>query len=163
MSVSEKEILTYLAEVKDPEVPVLDIVEMGIIRGVRFAESEVVVQMTPTYSGCPALKMIEDEIVAKLSEKGVAGVRVETVLAPPWTTDWMTEEAREKLREVGIAPPGAEKIEGVVPFSKLSNKIPCPRCSSLNTRVTSEFGATACKSLAVWDDCREPFECFKAI
>ena len=163
-----------LQEVRDPEVPVLSIVELGIVRGVEVDpdRGSVTVTVTPTYSGCPAMKAIEDDIVAALTEAGFESVKVETVYAPAWTTDWIEAPAREKLRAYGIAPPGRvtqadselvqiSPAESVRRSAGPPDRLLCPWCGSADTALVSEFGATACKSLHVCNTCRQPFERFK--
>jgi ring-1,2-phenylacetyl-CoA epoxidase subunit PaaD len=147
-------------DVADPEIPVLTIADLGIIRDVRI-EEEVVVQLTPTYSGCPATEVIEQSVVEALHRQGVEGVRIERVLSPPWTTDWISEEGRAKLREYGIAPPaeGGSKRE----LLHGARQVACPRCGSIDTSVVSEFGSTACKASYKCNACLEPFEYFKCI
>jgi ring-1,2-phenylacetyl-CoA epoxidase subunit PaaD len=157
------EVLAILHEVKDPEVPVIDVVELGIVRGVEFVGERVVVKVTPTYSGCPATQVIEREIVATLKRHGFEDVEVKTVFSPPWTTDWIAEAGREKLRAYGIAPPGKVAEVELVTLGRPTRPIPCPYCGSSNTKRESEFGSTACKSIHVCNDCRQPFEHFKAI
>lgn len=149
MAITKNIILSYLKEIPDPEIPVLSIVDLGIIRDIIIQEYSVEVKITSTYSGCPAMKMIEEEIVAKLKEKGIEKVKVNTVLSPAWTTDWMSDEAKEKLRKYGIAPP--------------QKNIFCPRCSSQHAELISQFGSTACKALYRCKDCKEPFDYFKCI
>ena len=156
-----------LDELTDPEIPVVTLREMGIVRALRRADDGVLeVVITPTYSGCPAMEQIHDDIVARLAREGVA-VRVVTQLAPAWTTDWMTEAAREKLRAYGIAPPHSGALapgEAPVYFaSKPRAAVPCPLCGSANTTETSHFGSTACKALYRCLDCMEPFDHFKRI
>lgn len=151
----------------DPEIPVVTLREMGILRDLRRgAEGEVEVVITPTYSGCPAMEQIADDVAATLAREGVAG-RVVTQLAPAWTTDWMTDAAREKLRAYGIAPPQCGPSapgEAVVRFSTRKHTVvACPQCGSTNTTETSHFGSTACKALYRCLDCMEPFDYFKAI
>jgi ring-1,2-phenylacetyl-CoA epoxidase subunit PaaD len=161
-----EEVLAILHEVKDPEVPVIDVVELGIVRGVELAGDRVIVKVTPTYSGCPATQVIEREIAATLRRHGFEEVEVRTVFHPPWTSDWITEEGREKLRAYGIAPPGpVEEAELVTlgGLSRPSRTVSCPYCGSADTRRESEFGSTACKSIHVCRSCRQPFEHFKAI
>ena len=157
------EILEILHEVKDPEVPVVDVVDLGIVRGVDLEGDQVTVRITPTYSGCPAMRVIEREIAAALERHGVAPVTVKTVFNPPWTTDWMADDAREKLRAYGIAPPGKVEAQPLVPLGRAPRPVPCPYCGSTNTSLESEFGATACKSIHTCHACRQPFEQFKAI
>jgi ring-1,2-phenylacetyl-CoA epoxidase subunit PaaD len=157
-----------LAHLADPEIPVISLRELGILRGVREgADGVPEVVITPTYSGCPAMGQIEDDIHAALSAAGLPG-RVITQLSPAWTTDWMNEAAREKLRAYGIAPPQcgshADTLAGVVKFSRHAVRhtaVPCPQCGSHNTTETSPFGSTACKALFKCLDCLEPFDYFK--
>jgi ring-1,2-phenylacetyl-CoA epoxidase subunit PaaD len=159
---SEKEIWDILAEVEDPEIPVINVVEMGIVRGVEVVDDIVKVTITPTYSGCPAMKTIEEDIREILVEKKVPSFEVHTVLSPAWTTDWMTEIAKEKLRETGIAPPvGTSSDKGLL-MGKVRD-IKCPRCGSKNTSMISQFGSTACKALYKCNDCLDPFDYFKCI
>ena len=154
-----------LREVLDPEVPALSVVDLGIVRGVRLDAGRVTVDVTPTYSGCPAMREIEREIVAALARAGHPGAAVRTVHSPPWTSDWISDEGRRKLREYGIAPPGAAPDDGelVTITSRRAAPVPCPFCGSTRTALRSEFGSTACKSMLFCDDCRQPFEAFKAI
>jgi ring-1,2-phenylacetyl-CoA epoxidase subunit PaaD len=155
-------ILGYLDDVKDPEVPVLSVVELGIVRDVEFDHGRVTVVVTPTYSGCPAMHAIEDDIRAALAAKGYLNVEIKTVYSPAWTTDWMSDAAKEKLRAYGIAPPGPARHDAPVMIAR-RQKVACPFCGSTNTRHTSEFGSTSCKALHVCNDCTQPFEEFKAI
>ncbi|MFY7708389.1 MAG: 1,2-phenylacetyl-CoA epoxidase subunit PaaD [Flavobacteriales bacterium] len=159
---SEKEIWDILAEVEDPEIPVINVVEMGIVRGVQIEGDIVKVTITPTYSGCPAMKTIEEDIREILVEKKVPSFEVNTVLSPAWTTDWMTDIAKEKLRSTGIAPPvGTSSDKGLL-MGKVRD-VRCPRCGSKNTSMISQFGSTACKSLYKCNDCLDPFDYFKCI
>ena len=160
--ISKDKVLEILDRVKDPEVPVLSVVELGLIREVIVEDEEVVIMLAPTYSGCPALQTITAEIISELKTQGIDS-RVKKVLSPPWTTDLISAEGRAKLKEYGIAPPAHGEAQGPVPFSALSSKIPCPRCDSLDTECVSEFGATACKAMYVCKSCKEPFEYFKAL
>ncbi len=157
------DVLAILHEVKDPEVPAIDVVELGIVRGVEFEGERLVVKVTPTYSGCPATLVIERDIIAALRQHGFEQVEVKTVFNPPWTTDWMAESGREKLRAYGIAPPGKAADVQLVTLGGPVRSIPCPYCGSSNTKRESEFGSTACKSIHVCNSCRQPFEHFKAI
>lgn len=164
---NHEELLALLNEVKDPEVPVLGIVELGIVRDVTADASGVTVTITPTYSGCPAMRVIEDEIRGTLAAHGLAPVRVRTVYTPAWTTDWMGPAAREKLRRYGIAPPrersaGAAERE-LVPIRRRPVAVACPYCGSMDTERKSEFGSTACKAIWYCRACSQPFEEFKAI
>lgn len=163
------EILNVLAEVRDPEIPALNIVEMGIVRDVRLEGQTVHVNITPTYTGCPALHTIENEIVRVLQAQGFQQVVVRRVFHEPWTTDWMTDEARAKLQRSGIAPPPdrAADAPDLIPLPFFVRRpgpsVPCPFCGSEQTRQTSAFGATACKALFFCEACHQPFEYFKAI
>lgn len=163
LSTSKTDLMALLAAVKDPEVPVLDIVEMGIVRDVRLADGTVSVDITPTYSGCPAMKAIEDEIVRTLHAEGYADVQVNLIYTEAWTTDWMTDEARQKLKAYGIAPPEKKAGEAWLPFSQAGKVVPCPWCNARDTRLTSPFGSTACKALHYCNACHQPFEHFKCI
>lgn len=161
---SRDAILAILDEVPDPEVPVLSIVDLGIVRDVELADDGVTVVITPTYSGCPAMHVIEEEIVRALRTHGVEHGRIRTVYSPPWTTDWLSDDARRRLAEYGIAPPGrAPDAEELVPLRRRVDAVRCPFCGSNHTRERSEFGSTACKALWYCEDCRQPFEAFKAI
>lgn len=157
-----EEALGVLHEVKDPEVPVLSVVELGIIREVDAGDRRVTVMITPTYSGCPAMKVIEDDIREALERAGFDDIGIKTVYSPAWSTDWIPEPAREKLRAYGIAPPPPTTADDLVPFGRTVRAVPCPFCGSPDTALESEFGATACKSLHVCRACRQPFEHFKA-
>jgi ring-1,2-phenylacetyl-CoA epoxidase subunit PaaD len=147
----------------DPEVPVLSVVELGIVRDVEFDGDDVTVVVTPTYSGCPAMKVIEDDILAALNEHGFTRARIRTVYSPAWTTDWMSDASREKLRAYGIAPPGVADTGGLITLERRRAAVACPFCGSANTTLTSEFGSTACKAMHVCHACNQPFEEFKAI
>jgi ring-1,2-phenylacetyl-CoA epoxidase subunit PaaD len=155
-----------LGEVNDPEVPVLSIIDLGIVRGIRLIDSPlnapgVEVLITPTYSGCPAVDMIKSTIRMNLLEIGYSNIQITTVLSPAWTTDWMSEAGKEKLKAFGIAPP---KVRQQVCSSLLFHEqeaISCPQCNSFNTSLISQFGSTACKALYRCNDCREPFDYFK--
>ncbi|HYD52487.1 MAG TPA: 1,2-phenylacetyl-CoA epoxidase subunit PaaD [Gemmatimonadaceae bacterium] len=162
---TREELLALLDTVKDPEVPVVSVVELGVVRDVAVEGDEIVVTITPTYSGCPAMREIEDEIVRALQAEGHAPVRVRTVFAPAWTTDWIGPAAREKLRAYGIAPPGMAPSadDDLVPLRRRRETVRCPYCDSPDTTLRSEFGSTACKSIRFCDACRQPFEQFKAI
>ena len=144
-----------IEKVTDPEIPVLTISDLGILRDVKFNNDEVEVIITPTYTGCPAMDMIAMNIKLALMSNGYSNIKITSVLAPAWTTDWMSDEGKKKLKAYGIAPP-YKKPEGT-PETKIS----CPQCNSENTRLISEFGSTACKSLYQCMDCKEPFDYFK--
>jgi ring-1,2-phenylacetyl-CoA epoxidase subunit PaaD len=157
------------AETPDPELPQLTIADLGILRDVDVTADGVVVTITPTYSGCPAMREIGADVERRLAAAGFGGVTVRTRLAPAWSSDWITAEGRRKLAEAGIAPPSAAPPRGVsgpvpVKLSTVpSDVVRCPRCGSLSTRETARFGATACKSLHRCDACGEPFEAVKAL
>jgi ring-1,2-phenylacetyl-CoA epoxidase subunit PaaD len=151
-----------LRTVPDPEVPVLSVVELGIVRDVVVDDDTVTVTVTPTYSGCPAMREIERDVVAALEASGFARVAVRTSYAPAWTTDWIGADAREKLRAYGIAPPGPAEGPDLVPLRR-RRTVACPYCRSERTTLRSEFGSTACKAIHFCEDCRQPFEELKAI
>ena len=146
------------ATVVDPEIPVLTIADLGVLRDVTVIDGAVEVAITPTYSGCPAMNMIALEIELALARAGIADARVHTVLAPAWTTDWMSAEGRAKLKDYGIAPPLASSGRRAL-FGAL--EIACPQCGSVDTEQLSEFGSTSCKALWRCKACREPFDYFK--
>ncbi|MDY6054924.1 1,2-phenylacetyl-CoA epoxidase subunit PaaD [Micrococcus sp.] len=146
------------ATVHDPEIPVLSIVDLGILRQARAEGERAVVVITPTYSGCPAMGTITEDVSRALHRAGFADAEVRTVLQPAWTTDWMTEQGKAKLAEYGIAPPTTRADAGPV---RVGLAVKCPRCHSLNTREITRFGSTSCKSLHTCRDCLEPFDHFK--
>jgi len=150
-----------LEEVSDPEVPVLSVVDLGVVREVSIQDEQVYITITPTYSGCPAMKTMEDDIRKKLAEHQVQKVIIETVLSPAWTTDWLSENGRYKLKEYGIAPPENEVDKSVL-FSE-PTRVPCPKCDSTNTRMISQFGSTACKAHYQCNSCKEPYDYFKCL
>ena len=163
-ALSRDEIYAILGDVMDPEVPVISVVDLGIVRDVDVREDGVTVTVTPTYSGCPAMKVIEHDIETALHDRGVVNVDVQTRYAPAWTTDWIPAEAREKLRAYGIAPPGPVQQEELVTIGgRRRPSVRCPYCGSKETELRSEFGSTACKAIHVCRDCRQPFEEFKPI
>ncbi|MFT6501865.1 MAG: ring-1,2-phenylacetyl-CoA epoxidase subunit PaaD [Crocinitomicaceae bacterium] len=159
--VSEETIRQYMEEVFDPEVPVLTIVDLGVLRNVVIIGDTVKITITPTYSGCPAMKRIEDDIVELLKEKGIDKVEVDLVLSPAWTTDWLSAEGRVKLKEYGIAPPENEVDKSVL-FAE-PTIVPCPKCDSRDTKLVSQFGSTACKAHYQCNTCLEPFDYFKCL
>ena len=164
-SQTRDDVFEILDEVMDPEVPVLSVVELGIVRDARIEAGGVTVTITPTYSGCPAMRVIEEEITAALVARGLSPVRLETVYAPAWTTDWMSAEAKRKLQEYGIAPPGRSQQESLVTLTRASavERFRCPYCGSHDTTLRSEFGSTACKSICYCNHCQQPFEAFKSL
>ncbi len=165
---SAEEILDWLGNVPDPEIPVISVTDLGIVREVRWDGDTLVVAVTPTYSGCPATAVIDMEIEAYLRGRGIETLRLERRLSPPWTTDWVTGAGREKLRAYGIAPP-VDGTASAGPMAaraaRLSGRsnltIPCPRCGSGDTRKVSQFGSTPCKAAYVCNACLEPFDYFK--
>ncbi len=150
------------ATVTDPEVPVLTIEDLGVLRDVSVDGERVTVTITPTYSGCPALDAMRDDVILALTAAGFGDVEVRTTLTPAWTTDWMTDAGRRKLTEFGIAPPSGRATLGQGPV-KVRLAVKCPRCGSLETREVSRFGSTSCKALYECRACLEPFDHFKAI
>jgi ring-1,2-phenylacetyl-CoA epoxidase subunit PaaD len=158
-----EQVLAWLEEVPDPEIPVVSIMDLGIVREVFWRHDELVVAITPTYSGCPAMAVIEQEIGRALALRGLSKVRLERRLAPAWTTDWLSAKGRLQLREYGIAPP-TEKVIDIAGISRTPHVEPgvcCPHCGSAHTKLTSRFGSTACKALYKCTDCLEPFDYFK--
>ncbi len=159
--VTSKDVWGYLEEVFDPEVPVLTVVDLGIVQKVNVDGSKVDIVITPTYSGCPAMQRIEDDIVEKLNEKEVFDVNIDLVLSPAWTTDWISDEGKRKLREYGIAPPEDEADKSVL-FAE-PTVVPCPKCASTDTKMISQFGSTACKAHYQCNICLEPYDYFKCL
>jgi len=160
-TLQHNKVLDLLASVMDPEIPVLSVMDMGVVRSVEETESGWLVKITPTYSGCPAMDTIASDIQKTLEDAGYR-VKVEQVLSPAWTTDWMTEKGKQKLKEYGIAAPLEEGLDkrALMGEQKL---VPCPHCGSTRTQVSSAFGSTACKALFVCQDCLEPFDYFKCL
>lgn len=154
-----------LAGVPDPEVPAISIVELGIVRDVQWREGRVRIEITPTYSGCPATELIASLVRERLAAIGLPDVELVTKLSPPWTTDWMAPEGKRKLTQFGIAPPqaaaGRIEVSGISPLRRAKVVVPCPRCGSQSTTLLSQFGSTACKAQYRCDACREPFDYFK--
>ncbi|QJE00538.1 phenylacetate-CoA oxygenase subunit PaaJ [Massilia forsythiae] len=168
-AVTPEQVWDWLGQVPDPEIPVISVVDLGIVRAVVFdaAAGEWVVTITPTYSGCPAMAVIAEDVQAALKAHGLARVRIDSRLSPAWTTDWMSDAGRAALKGYGIAPP----VQQVIDISGLANgvgrhairapQVACPHCGSNHTRLTSQFGSTPCKALYQCLDCREPFDYFK--
>ena len=154
-----------LATVPDPEIPVVSVVELGIVRAVEWTATGLEVRVTPTYSGCPATELIVDGIREALAEAGIVDAMVTMVLSPAWTTDWIAPEARPKLAAFGIAPPArtASRVDvaGISPLRRPRDPVACPRCGSTQTALLAQFGSTACKALYRCEACREPFDYFK--
>ena len=160
-NISVNGIWKILKDIPDPEIPVLTVLDLGIIREVLLHDDEAEVIITPTYSGCPAMDMITMNIRMALLENGFKNVKVSTVLSPAWTTDWMSEEGKRKLKEYGIAPPNSRQQVCNNDLFALHEAVQCPQCNSYHTRRISEFGSTACKALYQCLDCKEPFDYFK--
>ncbi|SFU89357.1 1,2-phenylacetyl-CoA epoxidase subunit PaaD [Pseudoduganella namucuonensis] len=173
-AVGVDQVWSWLAEVPDPEIPVISVVDLGIVRDVAVdGDGGCTVTITPTYSGCPAMQVIADAVTDALRERGVRRVELRTRLSPAWTTDWMSEEGKAKLKGYGIAPPaqrvvdisglrkGGDLAAGVKRGAIAKPKVVCPHCGSSHTENTSQFGSTPCKALYKCLDCREPFDYFK--
>lgn len=160
-TISVDNIWSILETVSDPEVPVLSVIDLGIVRDVKLNGDKIEITITPTYSGCPAMDMINMNIRLALLEKGYRDVEIKTVLSPAWTTDWMSEIGKEKLKAYGIAPPNAKQSVCTPEAFALEEAIQCPQCNSYNTVLVSRFGSTACKALYQCLDCKEPFDYFK--
>jgi ring-1,2-phenylacetyl-CoA epoxidase subunit PaaD len=158
--ITEDAVWTILKNIPDPEIPVISIVDLGIARKVEITGDKVIVSITPTYSGCPAMKAIENDILRELLAQGVANAEVKMIFSPIWTTDWLNEDARERLRQYGIAPPEKTSTDKSLLTGK-PKTIACPRCGSTKTKLVSQFGSTACKALYSCEDCLEPFDYFK--
>lgn len=157
----DPELIDILTTVSDPEIPVLSIMDMGVVRSAIIENNIVKVQITPTYSGCPAMDVIGDDIKAALKKAGFQS-EVELILSPAWTTDWITPKGRKALENYGIAAPlNAEADKDVLLYGK--RLVKCPQCGSTNTRLVSQFGSTACKAQFQCDDCHEPFDYFKCL
>ena len=149
IEITTASIWELLKTIPDPEIPAVSIVDLGIVRNVEFDDNQFNITITPTYSGCPAFSFMKEEIIRHLEMEGITNYQIDTALAPPWTTDWMSDEVKSKLKEAGIAPP--------------SQEVACPQCDSQNVQVISEFGSTACKALYKCNDCIEIFHHFKQI
>ncbi len=159
---NKEEIYKILSDIPDPEIPVINISELGILREVKLEDGVCMVVITPTYTGCPAMKVIEDDIKIKLKEVGIEKVKVALVYSPAWTTDWISDSAKEKLRVYGIAPPDHSSVDKKVLLGK-PRELKCPLCGSKNTEMISQFGSTACKALYRCLECKEPFDYFKCL
>ena len=149
-NISVQAIWKLMKEIPDPEIPVLSITDLGIVRGIKIDGEKIEIIVTPTYSGCPAMDMIQMNMRMSLLEHGYKNIKITTVLSPAWTTDWMNEDAKQKLKNYGIAAP-----------QKRNAEVKCPLCNSLDTKLISQFGSTACKALYQCNNCREPFDYFK--
>ncbi len=160
-NISEEKVMTILETVPDPEIPVISIVDLGIVRRVSVIDGVIEIDLTPTYSGCPALDVIPILVAEALAKYDIHDAKIKNVIAPPWTTDWISEEGKEKLRAFGIAPPVANTTdpESLIPIEEKT--VLCPRCGSANTTLVSRFGSTPCKAAFKCDDCLDPFDYFK--
>lgn len=149
------EVWSWLGDIADPEIPVLSITDLGIVRDVQSSGDDLIVTITPTYSGCPAIDVIADEIRHSVQAHGIEHFHLVTKLSPPWTTDWMSDAAKQRLRDYGIAPPASSlvQIEAAKPA--------CPRCGSVHIELVSRYGSTPCKALYKCSSCLEPFDAFK--
>ncbi|MGB0883358.1 MAG: 1,2-phenylacetyl-CoA epoxidase subunit PaaD [Flavobacteriales bacterium] len=156
-----EKIWALLEDIPDPEVPVISIVDLGIVRDVQLSDLEVSIIITPTYSGCPAMDFIERDIRQKIAESPYTLGEIKTVLSPAWTTDWLSEQGRNKLEAYGIAPPQRSKDKNSLFLD--AKTIPCPHCKSTDTQLVSQFGSTACKALYTCKTCLEPFDYFKCL
>lgn len=158
----DQELLPILKGVSDPEIPVLSIVDMGVVRSAKLEDDKhVKVEITPTYSGCPAMDVIGDDVKKALSDQGYQP-QVKLILSPAWTTDWMTDEAKQALKEYGIAPPMDASADKAALLGQ-KKVVKCPQCGSKNTTLISQFASTACKAMFKCDDCQEPFDYFKCL
>lgn len=162
MEINIDSIFKLLSKIPDPEIPVINILELGVLRKVEIFNGKVIIKITPTYSGCPAMKQIEADIYNALKLEKIENAQVETIYTPAWTTDWLTETAKEKLEAYGIAPPQKTSFDKSL-LTKNPKYISCPRCKSTETSLVSQFGSTACKALYKCKDCLEPFDYFKCI
>lgn len=160
-TIEEQAVWHLLEQVYDPEVPVLSVVDLGIVRKLVVSGDKAYITITPTYSGCPAMDVISMQIRMALWQNGFTQVDINTVLSPSWTTDWMTEEGKRKLEAYGIAPPQYRSRQLQTDFFAEEQPVRCPRCQLFNTRQVSRFGSTACKALYQCYDCNEPFDYFK--
>jgi len=158
---NESAVWEALEEIRDPEIPVLSIVELGVVRSVELEGDKASVELTPTFSACPAYQVMVSSVEAKLRDLGARQVEIRTILSPPWTTDWLSDEAREKLRRFGLAVP--LRHHGELETAIESGAAACPHCGSFNTRQTNSFGCTPCRAIAFCSDCRQPFEQLKPV
>jgi ring-1,2-phenylacetyl-CoA epoxidase subunit PaaD len=159
-SLTVEKVWRALDEVMDPEIPVVSMVEMGIVREVQVQDESVIVTITPTFAGCPALEMMRSALVEKLYALGIENVEVKTVLSPPWSSDWITDAGRAKLQAFGLTPPPSHGGNVTLFFPQA---VACPYCGSTNTRVTNNFGPTLCRAIHYCRNCHQPFESFKAL
>lgn len=163
MTTAEQNIINEIKAIPDPEIPVITIEELGILKNITIENNMLLVTITPTYTGCPAMQHIENDI-KKIAEKHFLDIyKVNTVLSPAWTTDWITEAAKEKLRAYGIAPPEKTSVNKAVLLGKAERVVKCPQCGSTETEMINQFGSTACKALYKCKSCLEPFDYFKCL
>ncbi|MCC6635860.1 MAG: phenylacetate-CoA oxygenase subunit PaaJ [Chitinophagaceae bacterium] len=160
-SISVANIWKIVETIPDPEIPVISIVELGVVREVKIENDIIEIIITPTYIGCPAMDMITMHIKLALIEAGYKNIKVTSVLSPAWTTDWMTEETKNKLKAYGIAPPNTKQIVCTPDLFIQDEAVACPHCNNFNTKMVSRFGSTACKALYFCNNCNEPFDYFK--
>ncbi len=158
-NISTEEIWKLMEEVYDPEIPVLSVTDLGIIRDIKISEGEIEVFITPTYSGCPAMDVIAMNIRMALLQNGYRKIKITQQLSPAWTTDWMTEKGKQKLKSYGIAPPVGKTFDKKYLEDEIT--VACPQCNSANTKLLSQFGSTSCKALYKCNECLEPFDYFK--
>lgn len=161
-SINTDRIWEVLSKVEDPEIPVISVVDLGIVRDVRIGEEVIEVDITPTYSGCPATQVIEESIILALQQAGIEPFKVNTVLSPPWSTSMLSKEGRDKLRAYGIAPPADESTDKMALMGE-ERQLKCPNCGSVDTQMVSQFGSTPCKAHFKCNDCLEPFDYFKCL
>jgi len=162
MTATNQKLIDEINDIPDPEVPVLTIQDLGVIRNIEFG-ANLIITITPTYSGCPAMQYIEDNIKKVATNNGFENVTVKTVLTPAWTTDWLSENGIRKLLEYGIAPPEKTSVNKGLIFANTQKVVVCPQCKSSNTDMISQFGSTACKALYKCNQCLETFDYFKCI
>lgn len=152
-----------IKEIPDPEIPVITITDLGVIRDVALEGEKVIVTITPTYTGCPAMNQFEDDIKSTLKKNNYSDVEIKITYDPPWSTDWLSEEAKLKLQKYGIAPPQEKTSDKKYLIGQSKKNVICVQCKSTNTKMISQFGSTACKALYQCEDCKEPFDYFKCI
>lgn len=163
MAIAKEHIYALLSEIPDPEIPVISITDLGVIRDITVkSDTSIELDITPTYSGCPAMQQIDADVRKRLSAEGFTDIKINTVYSPPWTTDWINDAAKSRLREYGIAPP-EHSTQDKSWLTGREKVIACPRCRSTHTRLISQFGSTACKALYQCQECLEPFDYFKCI
>ena len=160
-TIDKETLFAYLEEIKDPEVPVLSIIDLGIVRDIQLKDDELNVTITPTYTGCPAMDMIATAIRVELTTLGFKKINIIRSISPAWTTDWMSEEGKRKLKAYGIAPPNPKQQVCNEKLFAEAEAVQCPHCNSHHTHRISEFGSTPCKALYQCDECKEPFDYFK--